>query len=575
MTRALIKINGSDGSNDDIPINTLVQLDNDGNGGEVTYLWTIIDQPEGTADVLSSSSIHNPTFTPKKEGTYLLKLIVNLALNDESTNTAIVAVRELRTGQRVPAAEETLEDGATGWKLAANRQLQLLGKVRGDSNLTVAWAPGGAVLNQVVKLAGVHTLKAGLPGEEVVPLLALAGAGRPIGVIAGPCQVGGPISNGLVMIRTLGLFENAPTGDPSVGAPVYIDPGTSLPTLSAVGVQIGEVVAHDGGAHTYRFVITLNATAAPPVPLSNSEWFGDGTDGAHHFDGSSVVMGITPGTQDGVTQVYHFITDANFADGTVVDAGVTLWFENCRPYCNGELTNNGHIHNDGRPGVGRLGASNSQTRVYGASNGGGGSGSNGGPGNGGAGSGSGTVIDNWTNQAAAASGANGAGNGQGGGGGSGGTDAGGVSGAIAVAGSDERLNIIIRLNAKSPTGGTVYTTGSGGGGGGVSGVSSGQGGGGGAGGCWLFVGIKKILGTGSITCKGGAGGAPTLVDATGCGGGGGGGGGVLTVVYGSNPGPNTLSAAGGIGHAGVGTGTKGGDGSTGSLFLLNLSGDGT
>lgn len=309
--------------------------------------------------------------------------------------------------------------------------------------------------------------------------------------------------------------------------------------------------------------------------VPDSEWFGDGSDGAHHFDGSTAIMGVTPGTQDGVTQVYHFTTDVNFAGGTVVDAGVTLWFENCRMFCNGSLTNNGHIHNDGRPGVGRGGGSNSNSRVYSAGNGSGGSGSNG-DGNGGAGSGSGTAIDSWTAQSAAASGANGAGNGQGGGGGTGGSNAGGVSGAIALAGTDERLNIIIRLNGRSPVGSTVYTHGSGGGGGGVSGpATSGQGGGGGAGGCWFFVGVKEFLGTGSVTCCGGAGGAPTLVDSTGAGGGAGGGGGVLTVIYGSNPGPNTFSAAGGAGHAGVGGGVAGGTGSTGSLYTLNLSGDGT
>lgn len=308
--------------------------------------------------------------------------------------------------------------------------------------------------------------------------------------------------------------------------------------------------------------------------LADSEWYGDGTDGAHHFDGSTTIMGVAPGTFDGVTQVYQFVTDANFAGGTIVDSGVTLRFENCRPFCNGSITNNGHIHNDGRSASGRPGTSPNQSRVYGSSNGGGGSGSNG-PGTGGGGSGSGTVIDSWSNQSAAASGANGAGNGQGGGGGTGGSDAGGTGGAIVVAGAADRLNILTRFLAKSLNGSTVYTPGSGGGGGGSTGGGSGTGGGGGAGGCWLFCGFKQILGTGTITCKGGAGGAPTLVDATGCGGGGGGGGGVLTVVYGSNPGPNTFSAAGGAGHAGVGTGAAGGTGSTGSVFALNLSGDGT
>ena len=56
MTQALITVNAVAGSNTDLPINTLVQLNNTGNGGEITYAWSILDQPPGTADALSSTN---------------------------------------------------------------------------------------------------------------------------------------------------------------------------------------------------------------------------------------------------------------------------------------------------------------------------------------------------------------------------------------------------------------------------------------------------------------------------------------------------------------------------------------
>lgn len=256
-TRAKIKVNGVDGSNDDVPINVLVTLANDGLGGETTFLWTIVDQPEGAADSLSSSSVASPTFTPKKEGSYLIRLTVNASLSDEATNQAIVAVRQLRTNQRVPAAQETLEDDSTaGWKLAANRQLQLLDKLKGDSNLVVAWSHVGAVVDQCVKFAGTKTIKAGLPGEEIIVLTAAAGAGVPVGVIVGPCKTGGAVSDNLVFVRGHGLHENARTGDPAVGDGVFVNSSTSLPSLTG-STEIGRVVAHDGAAHTYRFAINF------------------------------------------------------------------------------------------------------------------------------------------------------------------------------------------------------------------------------------------------------------------------------------------------------------------------------
>ena len=65
MPSANISINGVDGSNADLPINVLVQLGNQNTGGEVTFNWTIVDQPPGLDDMLSSATLQNPTFTPK------------------------------------------------------------------------------------------------------------------------------------------------------------------------------------------------------------------------------------------------------------------------------------------------------------------------------------------------------------------------------------------------------------------------------------------------------------------------------------------------------------------------------
>ena len=45
MPQAKILVNGIIGSNDDVTINTLVQLNNQNIGGESTYSWAILEQP--------------------------------------------------------------------------------------------------------------------------------------------------------------------------------------------------------------------------------------------------------------------------------------------------------------------------------------------------------------------------------------------------------------------------------------------------------------------------------------------------------------------------------------------------
>ena len=124
MPRARIEINASVGSNTDLPINTSVLFSNDDAGDETSYLWSVLDQPVGATDALSNTTIENPTFTPKKEGTYLVRLTVDSGLSTESVDQVIVGIRDLKTRLRVPAAGETTEGDTTdGWSTTVNEML--------------------------------------------------------------------------------------------------------------------------------------------------------------------------------------------------------------------------------------------------------------------------------------------------------------------------------------------------------------------------------------------------------------------------------------------------------------------
>jgi len=276
MPQALIKINGVAGSDTDLPINTLVQLDNQNTGGEVSYLWAILDQPPGTADVLSSTTIQNPTFTPKKEGTYLIKLIVNLALPTEQTNSVVAAIRQLKDRERVPAAGETTEaDTSDGWAVANNSNLRTLDSFKADPAIFVAIdVAGGLGAGSIIKINSATTIKVGLPGQEIVPgatvalATSLSDTYQPLAYVIGSVTGGaGPFAaNTLFRARFFGM-QGPIVGAPVLGADVFLsDTGQLALVAGTFSRKIGTVSSIVGP----NFWISFDGTSPPRRIIAES-----------------------------------------------------------------------------------------------------------------------------------------------------------------------------------------------------------------------------------------------------------------------------------------------------------------
>lgn len=258
MVAAAITVNGVAGSNTDLPINTVVQLNNTNNGGEITFAWTIIDQPVGTTDVLSSTTVQNPTFTPRKEGTYLIRLVVNASLGTEVQNLVVCAVRQLKTRLRVPAAGETTEaDASDGWAASANLLLQMVDTLRADPGLVVLYTAGVLAVNDVVFVSGEQVIKSGLPGQETLGAVtkALASnaahATHPLMAVVGAVAGGAPGVGSLFYARRFGRVSGL-AGSPSAGDVVYLS-DTGVPALSpgSNSRKIGRVMAASGGSYSF------------------------------------------------------------------------------------------------------------------------------------------------------------------------------------------------------------------------------------------------------------------------------------------------------------------------------------
>jgi PKD repeat protein len=256
MPQAIIEVNAAAGSDNDVPIDTLVQLSNDDVGDETTYDWTIVDQPDGAADALSSTTIENPTFTPKKEGTYVINLIVDQGLPTEDTDQVIIGVRELKTRHRIPGATETIEDdSAKGWRLTQNELLKNIDGLFADPAIVVAEAgAAGITASKVLQVSDVATIKSTLPGEEEVPEVTIAPAtleanlrGRLLVMLE---KVGGgaPALGELLRARAWGLLAASFAGAPAVGDLVFVDDSADISlTPGTVSRPVGIVVKSGGG----------------------------------------------------------------------------------------------------------------------------------------------------------------------------------------------------------------------------------------------------------------------------------------------------------------------------------------
>lgn len=305
--QARIEINSVPGSNDDLPINTLVQLSNQDLGGELTYTWAILDQPPGTADVLSSTSLENPTLTPKKEGTYLLQLIVNFGLPDEQIDRAIVGIRQLKTRERIPAAGETNEnDTARGWASAVNALYQRIDALLSDPGIIIGANTSGSTLTRgdVVRVTSGQVIKGGLPGQETVPGFVKAPATTLSDLDELLCVVEGDVlgnpgvsAGALTKVRYIGRLASLSLGSGAVGDPVYVsDTATISTTVGTYRRQIGSIMSVSGGLRDIWFD---GVGGADIVPADRAFLlYGPPASGmlnAHRVDGNNATPGATGG----------------------------------------------------------------------------------------------------------------------------------------------------------------------------------------------------------------------------------------------------------------------------------------
>jgi hypothetical protein len=133
------------GPDQTVAVGALVRLDgsgsNDVDGNQVSFAWTLIEVPQGSAAALIGPATVNPTLVADTAGTYVVRLIVADGQASSEPDTVTITTGNSRPVANA-GADQTVESGAT---------VQLSGEASTDvdgNDLTFSWsivtAPAGS-----------------------------------------------------------------------------------------------------------------------------------------------------------------------------------------------------------------------------------------------------------------------------------------------------------------------------------------------------------------------------------------------------------------------------------------------
>ena len=279
-----------------VPINTVANFSNASTGGETTFAWTLLDQPEGPPDALVPAG-PTATLNPQKEGSYLIQLVVNTGTNTEVRNIAKVDVLNFIDGRSYPAAGETTEQNLTrGWAEEANRLFGDLTSIRKDpGQVAGVIAVNGTAANQTVLfISGTVEIKSTLPGAERLPLFDIANGSSATEMagslflltksVTNTASPSAPVANDVIWALADGMVYEANLGGGAIGDAVYVsNAGTLALTPGTIVRSVGQIVAVRGGVVDIQFeghkqllqqasLIRFSSRDCTPNPAFNFVW---------------------------------------------------------------------------------------------------------------------------------------------------------------------------------------------------------------------------------------------------------------------------------------------------------------
>ncbi len=314
-----------------------VQLDgsdsSDAENATLTYAWAITGPTNSTA-TLNDAAIVNPTFTPERNGTYTLQLIVN----DGITNSIIADTLTVTSTNTPPVA-----DAGSDQNVITLRQVQLNGSGSSDvenNPLTYAWAidnrPTGSTTNIsdttianptfTPDIDGTYVLKLtindGVPGNNATDTVTITSTPN-----TKPVANAGPDQNSITLQQVQLDGSGSSDADSSPALITYSWSIVSKPAISNInlssmviakptftpdvdGTYVLELIVNDGLIDSAADTTTITSVADP---LYDQQW---------HLKNSGQNSGVS-GEDINVEAVWNTVINAT--TGTKIKgAGVNI-----------------------------------------------------------------------------------------------------------------------------------------------------------------------------------------------------------------------------------------------------------
>jgi hypothetical protein len=256
----------------------------DVDGDPLSFAWSFVARPAGSAAMLSNPAAVLPTFTADRPGDYLVQLVVNDGSAASLPDTVLVS-----TTNSAPVANAGSDQTVAPGSVVS---LDGTSSMDGDGDpLTFAWSfvsrPAGSAATLSGATAALPTFVADLPGTYVVQLIVNDGNVPSVpdtatvstvnsapSANAGPDQLAVPAGQAVTLF---GGSSSDPDGDPLTfawslttrppgSAAALTGAATVTPTFTpdVAGVYVAQLIVNDGFTSSSPDTVLISATVVVP-----------------------------------------------------------------------------------------------------------------------------------------------------------------------------------------------------------------------------------------------------------------------------------------------------------------------
>lgn len=286
------------GASQNVLVGAVVSMDGsaskDPDGGTLTFKWTLIGKPVGSAATLTNSSYPNPKFTADLAGNYVLSLVVNDGKKDSAVASVSVTAA---TANAAPVA-----NAGSNQNITIGSTVTLDGTASSDANndsLTYKWTLQSKPSNSSATLSSLTsakpTFKADLAGTYVATLVVSDGkANSDVAVVSVLASVANSLpvakagANQNVVVGTSVTLDGTASTDANGDSLTYkwsllykptgslaslASASSSKPTFTAdaVGTFVVSLIVNDGQADSATVSsTTVIAEALNAAPVANA-----------------------------------------------------------------------------------------------------------------------------------------------------------------------------------------------------------------------------------------------------------------------------------------------------------------